>query len=130
MNVHRALAVWMLIVVAETLHGILRQLFITPVMGDLPARQIGVAIGSLIILAIACACIRWMGARTMVAQLHTGALWVVLIVVFEITLGTLLGYTQARLLADYDPRQGGYMLAGLAFMLLSPVIAARLRQYH
>ncbi len=129
MNVRRALAVWGFIVLAETLHGILRQLFITPVMGDLPARQLGVATGSLIILAISCACIRWLEARTLSAQLQTGALWVVLIVLFEITLGTLLGYTPARLLADYDPWQGGYMLAGLAFMLLSPAIAARLRRH-
>lgn len=129
MNWRRALAVWGLIVLAETLHGIIRQLFITPVMGDLPARQLGVAVGSLLILAIACTCIRWLGARTLETQLQTGALWVVLIVVFEITLGILLGYTPARLLADYDPRQGGYMLAGLAILLLSPAIAARLRRY-
>lgn len=129
MNVRRALAVWGLIVLAETLHGIIRQLFITPVMGDLPARQLGVATGSLIILAIACACIRWMGAHTLAMQLKAGALWVALIVVFEITLGTLLGYSPARLLADYDPRQGGFMLAGLVVMLLAPAIAARLRRY-
>lgn len=126
----RALLVWGLIVVAETLHGILRQIFVTPVVGDLPARQLGVAVGSIIILMIACALIRWMGARTLTEQLRVGTVWVVLMAAFEFSLGALLGYSPARMLADYHPQQGGYMLFGLLFMLFSPAIAARLRGYR
>jgi len=37
----RALAVWLLIVVAESIHGTLRQLFLAPLIGDLPAWQWG-----------------------------------------------------------------------------------------
>ena len=49
----RALLAWLLIVVAESIHGAARQLFLAPAIGDLPARQVGVLTGSVIILAIA-----------------------------------------------------------------------------
>jgi len=38
---------------AETIHGVLRNMFLSPAVGDLQARQIGVVIGSALILATA-----------------------------------------------------------------------------
>ena len=38
----RALAAWLLIVAAETVHGTLRQQFLAPTIGDLRARQVEV----------------------------------------------------------------------------------------
>ena len=54
-------------------------------------RSYGVAVGSLIIFAIALLFSRWLGARTLRAQLAVGLCWVVLTVAFEIGLGMLLG---------------------------------------
>jgi hypothetical protein len=125
----RALAAWLLIVVAETVHGSLRQLFIAPAIGDLPARQVGVLVGSLIIFVIAWLTVRWIGARTLGQQLAVGAAWVVLVVAFEFSLGTALGYSRARLLEDYDFAAGGYMGLGLLFLLLAPFLAARARGF-
>jgi len=59
-------------------------------------------------------------------QLKIGALWVVLIVIFEFSLGTALGYTRERMLSDYNLAQGGLMGFGLAFMLLAPALGAKL----
>lgn len=128
MLLRRTLAVWLVIIAAEAVHGVLRELFLTPLVGDLRARQVGVAVGSLIILAIAWAFSRWLGARTVRGQLGVGLLWVVLTIAFEAGLGTLLGLSAERLLTDYDVRAGGFMAFGLAVMLLSPWIAARLRR--
>ncbi len=124
----RALAVWLVIIVAETVHGILRQLFLMPVVGDLRARQIGVLIGSIIILGVALAFDRWLAARATREQLGVGAAWVGLTAAFELALGASLGLTPERMLADYDPARGGFMLVGLLFMLLTPLLAARLRR--
>ncbi len=124
----KALAVWLLIVIAESIHGIIRQLFIAPVIGDLPARQIGVLIGSVIIFAIAWACIRWIGADSLGQQLRVGLLWVVLIAVFEFSLGAALGYSQERMLSDYNLAEGGFMGFGLVFMLVAPFLAAKARR--
>jgi hypothetical protein len=125
----RALAAWLLIVVAETVHGTLRQLFLAPAIGDLPARQVGVLVGSLIIFVVAWLTIRWIGARTRGQQLAVGAAWLVLIVTFEFALGTALGYSRARMLEDYDLAAGGYMGFGLFFLLLAPFLAARVRGF-
>ena len=123
----RALFSWLLIVVAETLHGVARQTFLAPVVGDFRARQIGVPIGCLIVFFIACATIRWIGARTTVEQIKIGLAWVVLIVTFEVGLGLALGYSRERILSDYNLFNGGYMGAGLVFMLFAPALAARIR---
>lgn len=104
----RALAAWLLIVTAETVHGTLLQLFLAPAIGDLRARQVGVLVGSLIIF---------------------GAAWLVLIVAFEFALGTALGYSRTRMLEDYDLTAGGYMGFGLLFLLLAPSLAARVRGF-
>jgi hypothetical protein len=127
MSWRRAVIVWLVIIIAESIHGVLRQLFLVPIVGDLPARQIGVGVGSLIVFAVALSCSRWLGARSLGAQLAVGGVWVVLTVGFEIGLGALLGLGRERLLADYDIYQGGYMAFGLLFMLLAPALAARLR---
>lgn len=130
MNWPRALTVWLMIVAAESVHGILRQLFIAPVIGDLPARQVGVAIGAAIIFVIAWFCICWIGAKTLLEQVSVGAVWVVLIVIFEFALGTALGYTRERMLEDYIVSEGGLMGFGLLFMLFAPALAARVRGYR
>lgn len=127
MLLRRTLVVWLVIIAAETVHGILRELFLTPIVGDLRARQIGVAVGSLIVFAVALAFSRWLGARSTRRLLGIGLAWVVLTLVFEAVLGTLLGLSAERMLADYDFTAGGFMPFGLAVMLLSPWIAARLR---
>lgn len=124
----RTLAVWLVIIGAETVHGVLRELFLTPLVGDLRARQIGVFIGSAIIFAIALAFSRWLGARSVREQLGVGLAWTVLTIGFEVALSTLLGLSRERMLADYDVTAGGLMAFGLAFMLVSPWLAAKLRR--
>ena len=52
---------------------------------------------------------------------------VVAMLAFEIGLGRGLGASWPRLAADYDPRQGGFMLAGMAVLLFAPMIACRIR---
>jgi hypothetical protein len=123
----RATLTWMLIILAETLHGAIRTVFIAPHIGDLRARQWGVLVGSGIIFAIAWLCIRWIGARSRGALLGVGLGWVVLTVIFEVALGRALGASWDRILSDYNPARGGFMMLGVAFMAVAPLLAARTR---
>ncbi len=118
---------WLVIIAAETVHGILRGVLLVPIVGDLPARQIGVLIGSLLIFAVAYLFIRWIAARKTLQLLSVGLLWVVLTVLFEIRLGRLvLGLPWDRITEDDVPR--GCLLAfGILFMAVSPLLAAKLR---
>ena len=112
----------------ETAHGALRELFIAPVIGGLRARQLGVFVGCAIVFIIAWLMARWLNARTRREQLLVGGFWVTLTLVFEFALGRAMGSSWARLLADYNPLQGGLMLIGLAFMFCTPMLVkARLR---
>jgi hypothetical protein len=130
MNLRRAIAVWLLIVVAESISGTIRQLCIAPAIGERSSHQIGVLIGSALILLIAWLTARWLNAQTLKAQLQVGALWVVLIVAFELSLGAALGYSRARITADYDLSQGGLMGLGLLVMLVAPALGARMTKVH
>jgi hypothetical protein len=124
----RASLTWMLIILAETLHGMVREIFIAPVLGDLRARQIGVFVGCVLIFIIAWLTARWIGARSHRTQLAVGALWVVLTLVFEIALGRALGASWERILEDYNPARGGFMILGMAFLFLAPRLAATWRR--
>lgn len=124
----RALAVWLAIVVAETLHGVARTLWLAPIVGDHAARQIGVATGSALILVITWLAIGWIGLTSRRELLAAGALWVVLMFGFEAFLGrTVFGFGWDRIAAEFDPSRGGLLLLGHAALLLMPLVTARLR---
>ncbi len=123
----KSLIVWLVIMVAETLHGILRTLFLAPFIGDFRARQITVLSGALIILAVTCLFVRWLRAENKAQLLGIGLLWVMLTVSFEIALGRLLHFSWDRILSDYNLPKGGLLSLGLLIMALAPLIAARWR---
>jgi hypothetical protein len=123
----RATLVWMLIMLTETGHGVIRELFIAPVIGGLRARQLGVPIGCIIIFVIAWLTARWMGATSPRQQLKVGAYWVILTLVFEFAIGRAQGMSWAHILADYNPARGGLMSLGLAFMFLTPWLTRKFR---
>lgn len=129
MSGNKALLTWFLIAIAESIHGTLRERFVAPVLGDLPARQLGVLIGSVIIFTIAWATVRRINARSLAEQFRVGLLWVALTVIFEFCLGAVLGYSQERMLSDYNMAAGGFMGPGLLFMLFAPALATRVRGF-
>jgi hypothetical protein len=124
----RALVVWLVLVVVESIHGTLRQMLIAPHLGDFRARQWGVLSGSILILLVAYFSAPWIAAKSRREQLLIGTAWVILMVIFEVSLGRALGFSFARIFADYDLRHGGFMGLGLLILLFSPMIAARLRR--
>ena len=128
MALRRKLLAWCAIMLAESVHGTLRELLLAPRIGSLPARQLAVFTGTALVFAITWALARWMALRSRRESLATGLAWVVLTIAFEIGLGRLVfGLGWPRILEDYDPARGGLMGLGLAAMALSPWLAARLR---
>ena len=123
----RVLSVWILIIAVESVHGALRHLLLDPRIGVLKAQHIGVFIGLALVLLISIATSRYIGPRDRLAWMRVGLLWAALTVAFEGVLGRVLGYSWERILADYDPAQGGLMALGLIGMVYCPRIAARIR---
>jgi hypothetical protein len=57
------------------------------------------------------------------------AVWLLLTPMFEISLGRFVfGYSWARIGEDFDVLRGGLLSLGLLFLLMAPIIAARLRK--
>lgn len=122
----RSILIWLALIVAEIIHGILRAIVLVPFVGEFRASQIGVFIGSAIILAITCLTIRWIRASGQRQLLLVGFIWVVLTVAFELLFGRfVVGLSWERLTADYNLAEGGLMPVGLLIMLSSPMIASR-----
>ena len=122
----RALAVWLLFILAESVQGTLRRLLFRPETEFL-VRQVSVLVGALVLFAITWFCLRWMRLRTGAGALAVGMLWVALTLAFELALGRLVGADWDRVLADYDLLHGGLMPLGLLAMALTPWLVRRLR---
>ena len=127
MKWERAVLVWLLIIVAESIHGAARRLYLVPMIGERSASQFGVLVGSFLIFVIVWLSIRWLSVGSFRRHLQIGTRWVVLTVIFEFSLGSLQGYTSERILADYNVVKGGLMGLGLLFMLFAPTLAFRAR---
>jgi hypothetical protein len=124
----RSIAVWLLIIFAESIHGLLRTLLLAPWIGEFRARQVSVFTGAAIIFAISIATIRWIGARQRGELLRIGIVWVLLTVAFEVSLGRfIMKLDWGRISSDYDLPHGGLMGLGLLAMSVTPLVTASLR---
>lgn len=124
----RSLIIWLGIILAEIVHGIVRAVAVVPQVGKFRADQLGVFSGSLIILVIAYFTIEWIGARRTGELLAVGVVWTVLAFVFEMLFGYfVVGLAWEELFASYNLFRGGLMPLGLLFMLVSPLVAKSLR---
>ena len=124
----RSVSVWLLIALAETLHGTARTLWLAPYLGDFRARQVAVFTGALIILGIACALIRWIGVTQTRGLLGIGILWLILTLAFEFSLGILVFHASwERMTSDYNLARGGLLPLGMVSLTLSPLLATRIR---
>ena len=122
----RVVAIWLVLIVAEILHGIARGLFLVPYVGEFRSNQIGVFTGSAIIFIITMVFVRWIGATRPSQLLMVGFLWLGLTLAFEITFGRfVMDLSWERLVADYNVLNGGLLPFGLLVLLLSPLMAAK-----
>lgn len=123
----RALAVWLVLIGVEFVHGVLRAIFLAPLIGDFRARQIGVFVGSGLILVAAYLFAGWLRAPDAKSLMLVGLLWLILTGAFEFLFGHFVfGRSWRSLGEDYDVRKGGLLGFGMAVLALSPWISARL----
>lgn len=125
----RGLAIWLLIVIAESVQGILRQSFLAPLVGDFTARRIAFFASVLLILLFSYFFIRWIAAPTVKSLFAVGLMWTILTALFEFGLGVfVMDYSLGRMLEDYNIRRGGLMLFGMIYMFFAPYLAAKMRR--
>jgi hypothetical protein len=124
----RALAVWLLLMIAEVVHGLWRMRYLALWLGDFPARQVCVFTGSMLILLITYVCIRRIPASKTQTLLAVGLAWLALTVAFELAFGRFgLHRSWEEIGSDFDLLHGGMFPIGLAVLTLSPLVTARWR---
>lgn len=126
----RAAVVWVIIALAETLHGILRVRFLNRRLGAHRANQIGVLSGSALILAIGWLLVPWIAPGSARECLAAGAVWLCLMLVFEFGVGHwYFGRPWQRLAEEFDFRKGGFLGFGMTVLFFTPLIIARTRDF-
>lgn len=122
----RGLTVWLLIMLVETVHGVLRGLLLAPRMGEEAAARLGWPVGLILVLAVSYLCIRWTHVTRTSALLTMGGAWAVLTILFEVFIGLVRGMGLPGIIAEINP-QSGTILYSAAVMFLAPLVASRLR---
>ena len=125
--VGRAVLAFALIAALETLQGIARTVWLLPAVGDLRARQLAIIVALAIVFGVALLTARWLGAPGTRRRLAVGALWLALMVGFDVAVGRALGFSWARIAADFDPRAGGLLGLAMLPIFAAPWLAARWR---
>lgn len=125
----RGFIVWLIIIGAEVLHGILRTILLEPLTGDFRARQIAVFSGAVIILTISYLFVGWLRAADRLQLFAVGLFWLILTLGFEIILGRFVfGLSWERIGSDYDILRGGLLGFGLLILTFAPLIAAKFKR--
>jgi hypothetical protein len=122
----RGLLVWLIIMMVESVHGVLRGLLLTPRLGEEASSRIGWPVGLLLVLLVSYLTIRWTGLHRTKDLLVLGAIWAVLTAGFEVAVGLARGLGQDGILAALNPATGTIPYSAFV-MLLAPLGAARLR---
>ena len=120
----RAVGIWLTLVAAESIHGVMRRLFLEPQLGDLRARQVSVFTGAVLIGLVFWFTLKWLGPQPVRRWWTLGLFWLALTLAFEIGLGRAIGMSWDRIASDFDPRRGGLLAFGMLVILVGPRLLA------
>jgi hypothetical protein len=123
----RGLIVWVLIMALETIHGIMRGMFLVPVVGQLAANRIGWPIAVVIVMSISVACTKWIGLNDIKKLIMLGVCWAMLTFFFELAIGFARGMSGYEIIAEINPLAGGLLIYSLIVMLFAPWLAVKIR---
>jgi threonine/homoserine efflux transporter RhtA len=125
----KAMAMWLVLLVAMFVNGTVRVLVLQPRLGEHLARQLAVLTGILIILGLTLPFVRSLHRPTARQLLGVGLLWLALTVAFEFSFGRyVLGTSWEVLLADYDLLRGRLWPLALLVTATAPWLCSRFRR--
>ena len=123
----RAVGIWLTLVAVESIHGVMRRLFLEPQLGDLRARQVSVFAGAVLIMLVFWFTLKWLGPQPVRRWWTVGLFWMALTLAFEIGVGRATRMSWNRIASDFDPRRGGLLAFGMLVILVAPRLLAQRR---
>lgn len=124
----RVLALCVVLAGTETLHGIARTVWLAPRVGKDRATQLSIVSGSLLAFGVCYLLVPGIGLAGTPAHLALGAVLALFMAGFDAALGKLLlRRSWRKILDDFNPDTGNYLLYGLALLVVFPPLVALLR---
>lgn len=113
---------------AETLHGIVRTVAVTPRIGKAKALMASALTGSLLALCIGYWLVPPIGLSGVLQHLALGGVLALFMAAFDMALGRwVLRKPWRRIADDFDPRTGNFLIFGLVFLCGMPLLVAWIR---
>ena len=125
----RSFLVWLLFIPLAIVNGIIRDLLLTPVLGDAAGRAISSVTLSILILGVTALLVRRLGVDTRAGYLLVGGFWLVMTLLFEFSFFVaVMGHPLDELLADFDVFRGRLWVLVLITTFFAPLLASMMRR--
>jgi len=125
----RTLALCLALAGAETLQGIARTVFLVPRLGKSCALKLGILSGTAIAFGLCWVFVPSIGLSTLTGHLALGCVLAVFMAGFDLALGMLLlKNTLRKILDDFNPATGNFLVFGLAALVIIPAVIAHIRR--
>lgn len=119
----RAGAIWFGIMLAAILNGALRDIVLTPRLGDLGARAVSCLTLVAVVLLVSWISLRWIGPTSLVDAWRIGLMWLAMTLAFEFGAGHYILRTPwPALLADYNILAGRLWVLVLLATVTAPAL--------
>lgn len=124
----RTLAICIVLAGAETLHGIARAFFVVPRIGKARALKLSIFSGTALAFGICYLLVPGIGLSSVFAHLVLGFVLALFMAGFDLALGMLLlKRPLTKVLADFNPATGNFLIFGVAALVFIPLAVAYLR---
>jgi len=125
----KSFLVWLLFIPLAIANGALRDILLTPALGDTLGRAVSSLSLSILILSLTVLLVKRLGVNTRAGYLTVGAFWLVLTVLFEVSFFVLImGHPMDELLGDFDIFRGRLWLIVLTTTFFAPLLASKMRK--
>jgi hypothetical protein len=125
----RSFLIWLLFIPLAIANGALRDLVLTPSLGDTLGRAISSMTLSLLILGLTLLLVDRLGVNTRPGYLIVGGFWLILTLSFEFSFFVLvMGHPMDELLGGYDIFRGRLWLIVLLTTFFAPLLAGKMRE--
>lgn len=127
-DILRTISLCILLAGMETLHGIFRAVWLVPRTGKKLALKIAIVTGSLLAFAVCYLSVPAFGYTSSAELFRLGLILALFMAGFDIALGKfLLKLPWRKILQDFDPRTGNYLLVGLLSLASFPFLVMQVQ---